>query len=387
MFPKFLALLFLPVLCLGAKDFKAWAKALEARGVSVSAGLWDVQTGKALGRFQDSQALIPASTTKVVSTYALLKCMKPETTLETEVWGDLKDGVVQGDLVFKGGGDPLLTSERIWMLAQALKGLGITRVAGSLRLDQSAFDAQRSPEGWENTSGDTLPAVWALSVNFNRNESGRTAQDPERNAREILQRILTEAGIAIEGRTGLVETPRRLLSWTSPPLRALVMDINKWSNNFMVEMLVRDFGAGSWPRGILRIQDFYRTAYDLGPEAIHITDGSGLSKENRLSARTLATILRGAQHDFEVGPEFVSSLKIIGGEPWKLKIKDPNLTRRVRVKSGHLDRVDSLCGFLQTLDGKQRVFAILLNGPCGDDDIWEQVSRWANQEAPTSNNR
>ncbi len=378
MFPKFLALLFLPVLCLGAKDFKAWAKALEARGVSVSAGLWDVQTGKALGRFQDSQALIPASTTKVVSTYALLKCMKPETTLETEVWGDLKDGVVQGDLVFKGGGDPLLTSERIWMLAQALKGLGITRVAGSLRLDQSAFDAQRSPEGWENTSGDTLPAVWALSVNFNRNESGRTAQDPERNAREILQRILTEAGIAIEGRTGLVETPRRLLSWTSPPLRALVMDINKWSNNFMVEMLVRDFGAGSWPRGVKRIQEFYRSTFDLGPEVIRITDGSGLSKENRLSARTLGIILRAGYHDFEVGPEFVASLKVMGGEPWKLKIKDPNLSRRVRVKSGHLDLVTSLCGYLQTLDGQVRVFAIVLNGRCDDEDIWEQVSRWAN---------
>ncbi len=378
MFPKFLALLFLPVLCLGAKDFKAWAKALEARGVSVSAGLWDVQTGKALDRFQDSQALIPASTTKVVSTYALLKCMKPETTLETEVWGDLKDGVVQGDLVFKGGGDPLLTSERIWMLAQALKSLGITRVAGSLRLDQSAFDAQRSPEGWENTSGDTLPAVWALSVNFNRNESGRTAQDPERNAREILQRILTEAGIAIEGRAGLVETPRRLLSWTSPPLRALVMDINKWSNNFMVEMLVRDFGAGSWPRGVKRIQEFYRSTFDLGPEVIRITDGSGLSKENRLSARTLGIILRAGYHDFEVGPEFVASLKVMGGEPWKLKIKDPNLSRRVRVKSGHLDLVTSLCGYLQTLDGQVRVFAIVLNGRCDDEDIWEQVSRWAN---------
>ena len=378
MFPKFLALLFLPVLCLGAKDFNAWAKALEARGVSVSAGLWDVQTGKALDRFKDGQALIPASTTKVVSTYALLKCMKPETTLETEVWGDLKDGVVQGDLVFKGGGDPLLTSERLWMLAQALKGLGITRVAGSLRLDQSAFDAQRSPEGWENTSGDTLPAVWALSVNFNRNESGRTAQDPERNAREILQRILTEAGIAIEGRAGLVETPRRLLSWTSPSLRALVMDINKWSNNFMVEMLVRDFGAGSWPRGVKRIQEFYRSTFDLGPEVICITDGSGLSKENRLSARTLGIILRAGYHDFEVGPEFVASLKVMGGEPWKLKIKDPNLSRRVRVKSGHLDLVTSLCGYLQTLDGQVRVFAIVLNGRCDDEDIWEQVSRWAN---------
>ena len=378
MFRNLMALCFLPVLCLSAKDFTAWAKGLEARGVSVSAGLWDVQTGKALDRFQDEQALIPASTTKVVSTYALLKCMKPESTLETEVWGDLKDGVVQGDLVFKGGGDPLLTNERIWMLAQALKGLGMTRVVGGLRLDQSAFDAQRAPVGWENTTGDTLPAVWALSVNFNRNESGRTALDPERNSREILQRILTEAGIAIEGRTGLVETPRRLLSWTSPPLRALVTDINKWSNNFMVEMLVRDFGAGSWPRGVKRIQEFYRTSFNLGPEVIRITDGSGLSKENRLSARTLATILRAGYHDFEVGPEFVASLKVMGGEPWKLKIKDPNLTRRVRVKSGHLDQVTSLCGYLQTLDGQVRVFAVLLNGRCDDEDIWEQVSRWAN---------
>jgi D-alanyl-D-alanine carboxypeptidase/D-alanyl-D-alanine-endopeptidase (penicillin-binding protein 4) len=129
---------------------------------------------------------------------------------------------------------------------------------------------------------------------------------------------------------------------------------------------------------VKRIQAFYRTAFDLGPEAIQITDGSGLSKENRLSARTLGVILRGAYHDFEVGPEFVSSLKIIGGEPWKLKKKDANLTRRVRVKTGHLDQVTSLAGYLQTLDGQVRVFAIVLNGPCSDDDVWDQVSRWAN---------
>ena len=376
--PVLLSLLLLVAQALPAQDLRAWALRLEARGVRVSAGLWDANTGKALGRHRDDLALIPASTTKAVSTYALLKSLKPEFLLETEVWGDLVDGVVQGDLTFKGAGDPLLTSERLWLLAQGLKKAGVRRVKGSIRLDQGAFDAQRAPQGWENTSADTLPSVLALSVNFNRDEAGHPAADPERQACEVLTRLLTESGIGIEGKPGGLGVPVKLATWTSPPLRALVMDINKWSNNFMIEMLVRKFGAGSWPRGILRIQDFYRTAYDLGPEAIRITDGSGLSKENRLSARTLATILRGAQHDFEVGPEFVSSLKIIGGEPWKLKIKDPNLTRRVRVKSGHLDRVDSLCGYLQTLDGKQRVFAILLNGPCGDDDIWEQVSRWAN---------
>jgi D-alanyl-D-alanine carboxypeptidase/D-alanyl-D-alanine-endopeptidase (penicillin-binding protein 4) len=362
----------------GAQDLRSWARRLEARGVAVSAGIWEADTGRAVERHQENEALIPASTTKAVSTYALLKTLKPDATIDTEVWGDLKDGVVQGDLIFKGDGDPLFTSERIWMLVQMLKKQGLQRVAGSIRLDQSAFDDQREPRGWENTTADTLPQVRALSVDFNRDERGRIAGDPDRLARDTIQRILQEAGIPVEGRAAAPGEPKKLAAWTSPPLRAMVQDINKWSNNFMIEMLVRRFGAGSWPRGIQRVQDFYRTAFHLGPEALQITDGSGLSKDNRLSARTLAIILRGAYHDFEVGPEFVSSLKIIGGEPWKLKVKDANLTRRVRVKTGRLDRVTSLCGYLQTPDGRVRVFAILLNGPAGDEDIWEQVSRWAN---------
>jgi D-alanyl-D-alanine carboxypeptidase/D-alanyl-D-alanine-endopeptidase (penicillin-binding protein 4) len=373
-----LALVVVAALPLPAQELQAWARRLEARGVSVSAGIWDAETGKVLERYREELALVPASTTKVVSTYALLKTLKPDFTIDTEIWGDLQDGVVQGDLVFKGDGDPLLTSERVWMLVQALKKQGIQRVAGSIRLDQGAFDVQREPRGWENTTANTIPAVLALSVNFNRDEAGRQVVDPERQSREILQRILAEAGIPVDGKPGGKDVPRKLATWTSPPLRALVLDINKWSNNFMIEMLVRKFGAGSWSRGTQRIQAFYQTAFNLGPDLVKITDGSGLSKENRLSARTLAVILRGAYHDFEVGPEFVASLKIIGGEPWKLKVKDANLTRRVRVKTGHLDRVNCLCGYLQTLDGQARVFAILLNGPCQDEDVWEQVSRWAN---------
>lgn len=375
---RFILLLLLCASPAWTQGFQAWARGLEARGVAVSAGLWDVDTGRALERYDDAVALVPASTTKVVSTYALLKTLKPDATIETEVWGDLKDGVVQGDLTFKGDGDPLFTRERIWMLAQTLKQEGVRRVTGTIRLDQTAFDAQRQPLGWENTTVDTLPEVRALSVDFNRDDRGRIVADPDGHSREVIQQILQETGIAIEGGTSGPGAPRKLATWTSPPLRALVQDINKWSNNFMIEMLTRRFGGGSWPRGVQRIQAFYQAAFNLGPEAIQITDGSGLSKENRLSARTLAIILRGAYHDFEVGPEFVSSLKVIGGEPWKLRIKDPNLTRRIRVKTGHLDRVTSLCGYLQTFDGKVRVFAILLNGPAREEDVWEQVSRWAN---------
>jgi D-alanyl-D-alanine carboxypeptidase/D-alanyl-D-alanine-endopeptidase (penicillin-binding protein 4) len=362
---------------LAGAEFEAWVKRQQAKGTKVSAGLWDLATGKAIEGHQADLALVPASTTKVVSSYALLRLWKPDFQLETEAWGDLQGGVVKGDLILKGGGDPFLTDERIWLLAQELKALGIARISGGLRLDQSAFDGQRYGRGWENTSSDTTPPIAPLSVNFNRDARGRLVADPDRLAQDVIRRIFAEAGIGIDGGPAN-GTPRKLLSFASPPLRQLLGDVNKFSNNFMVEMLVKRLGEGSWAKGIQRIQEFYRASYNLGPDRIAITDGSGLSKDNLLSAKTLAVILRGAWHDFEVGPEFAATLKVIGGEPFKQRIKDPNLARRVRVKTGHLTGVTSACGYLQALDGKVRVFAILLNSNCQDNDVWEQVSRWAN---------
>ena len=373
-----LALLLLFAVPGRADELDTWARRMEGRHVRASAGLWDLATGKVLEGHQLDLALVPASTTKVVSTYALLKTWKPNFVLETEVWGDLRGGTVQGDLVFKGSGDPFFTSERIWLLARELKSRGVNRILGRIRLDQGAFDAQHFGDGWEHTSANTTPPVLPLSVNFNR-EEGRIVQDPERMAVEVIQKILLEVGITVGGATPLqLSAPQKILAFPSLPLRELVFDINKHSNNFMVEMLVKRFGGGSWPQGIRQIQAFYANVLGLGPDKIAITDGSGLSKDNHLSARTLAIILRAAWNDFEVGPEMVGSLKIIGGEPWKLHIKDPNLGRRVRVKTGHLDGVTSACGFLQTPDGKLRVFAVLLNGPCAEEDAWELISRWAN---------
>lgn len=358
--------------------FEAWVKRQETKGTRVSAGIWELSTGKAIEGHQTELALIPASTTKVVSSYAMLRTWKPDFQLETEVWGDLQGSVVKGDLVLKGGGDPFLTDERLWMLAQELKAMGVQRVAGGVRLDQSAFDSQHYARGWENTSADTTPPVAALSVNFNRDLRGRLVKDPDRYAHDVIRKVFSEAGIGIDGGTAGNAPARKLLGFPSPPLRQLLADVNKFSNNFMVEMLVKRFGDGSWAAGVQRIQEFYRSNYGLGPERIAITDGSGLSKENLLSAKTLAVVLRGAWHDFETGAEFASTLKVIGGEPFRQRIKDPNLARRVRVKTGHLSGVSSACGYLQTPDGKLRVFAILLNGNCHENDVWEQVSRWAN---------
>jgi D-alanyl-D-alanine carboxypeptidase/D-alanyl-D-alanine-endopeptidase (penicillin-binding protein 4) len=374
-----LTALFLFLACpLRADDFNGWVRRMQARSIQDSVGVWDLGTGKLVEGHQSELALVPASTTKVISTYAILKTLKPEFEFTTELWGDQQDTKVVGDLVVKGGGDPFLTSERIWMLAQELKARGVQTVTGRLVLDQTAFDRQLYGNGWESTSASTTPAVLPLSVNFNRDTDGRLVNDPDRLAQETIQRIFQQAGIGIGDAPDKGGPPQRLVAFKSLPLRDLVADVNKYSNNFMVEMLVKAFGGGTWPGGVRRIQQFYASEMGLGPDKIGLTDGSGLSKDNRLSARTLATVLRAAWNDFEVGPEMVASMKMIGGEPFQLRVQDPNLARRIRCKTGHLNGVTSVCGYLQRPDGDLRVFAIILNGPCELNDAWELVSRWAN---------
>ena len=354
-----------------------WATQLEAKGIRVTAGIWDIKTGTFIEGHQESRALIPASTTKAVSTYALLKSLKPESTIETEVFGDFDgDSTVTSDVVFKGSGDPFLVSERLWTMVQELKGKGIRRIQGSLVFDQSAFDTQRYNPNWIGTTRDTTPVIHPFSINFNR-EGGRLVTDANQLARTTLTEIFEDNGIKILGDQRAKTPSRKLLTLTSPPLRELVASINKYSNNFMVEMLVKRWGEGRWPAGIKKIQDFYSTQLKLSPAQIAIVDGSGLSKDNRLSAKTLVTILRAAWFDFEVGPEYISSLKIEGGEPFKLRRNDPELTRRLRMKSGYLNQTRSLTGYLQLKNGDIRAFAVILNGPSTEEDLWDVIERWA----------
>jgi len=361
----------------GAQDFQGWVRSMEKRHIKVSAGIWDLTSGKLLEGHQADLPLVPASTTKVVSTYALLKTWKPNYVMESELWGTLAGDTVTGDLVFKGAGDPFLTSERLWLLAQDLKSRGILRVLGRVRLDQSFFDAQRYGNGWENTSINDTPPILPLSVNWNRDERGKILHNPEPVAIETITRIFRESGIQILGESPREGEPVKLLAFPSRPLRDFIQDINKYSNNFMIEMLMKRFGEGSWSRSVQRIQAFCQDTLGLEPDKVRLTDGSGLSKENRLSARTLMTVLRAGWFDFEVGPEFVSSLKVNGGEPWELSWKDPRLVRRIRYKTGHLTGVTSVCGYLQTPDGRQRVFAIILNGNSRNEDALSMVGRWA----------
>jgi D-alanyl-D-alanine carboxypeptidase/D-alanyl-D-alanine-endopeptidase (penicillin-binding protein 4) len=118
-----------------------------------------------------AQAMNPASTMKLVTTYAALESLGPAYTWKTAMWakGEISEGRLQGDLVIRGGGDPFLTLERIWLLQRALREKGVREISGNLVLDLSLYDLPPLDPG--AFDGEPLAAYnavpSALAANFN----------------------------------------------------------------------------------------------------------------------------------------------------------------------------------------------------------------------------
>jgi len=95
--------------------------------------------------WQAERPMKPASLLKLVTTTAALDLLGPAWSWSTPVWlqGPVRDGVLEGDLVIKGSGDPKLVMERTWLLLRRVRQLGVREIGGDLVLDRSAFAAPR----------------------------------------------------------------------------------------------------------------------------------------------------------------------------------------------------------------------------------------------------
>jgi D-alanyl-D-alanine carboxypeptidase/D-alanyl-D-alanine-endopeptidase (penicillin-binding protein 4) len=116
------------------------------------------------------EALNPASTMKLVTTYAALDLLGSTFAWSTPVYveGQVKDGVLVGNLYLKGMGDPKLVSERLWLLMRRVQGLGIRSIQGDIVLERSAFETVETDPGLFD--GEPLrpynAAPDALLINF-----------------------------------------------------------------------------------------------------------------------------------------------------------------------------------------------------------------------------
>jgi D-alanyl-D-alanine carboxypeptidase/D-alanyl-D-alanine-endopeptidase (penicillin-binding protein 4) len=283
-------------------------------------------------------------------------------------------GVERGTVTIAVVGAPGGTGARVTLEpASAYARLGRVDVAtvdrGRTRL---RVDARARREGIEvDVSGQLR-----IGDGADRWELRRRVDDPARHAAEVLRRALEAEGVRIAQRGLARGAPPRsavvLAQHDSPPLADVLRAVNKHSDNHVAETLLKTLGAearaaasaspapATWADGVAALRAQLAA---VGLTGTYRSDnGSGLFGSSAVSARQLVALLAAAHRDFRIGPDLLASLPI-GGHDGTLArrwIGRPAMGR-VRAKTGSLERVVTLAGYVGVDGGHLIAFAILVN--------------------------
>lgn len=206
----------------------------------------------------------------------------------------------------------------------------------------------------------------------------RTVDDPTAYFGHALRALLVERGVVVADSLTTAEVPKSaeyLTELRSPPLTSILMDMNKFSSNFMAEQVLRTVGAemqgkGTTEAGLREVKSYLAS---IGvADGYEIFNGSGLAREGKLPPSALTSVLLDMAGDPRVGSEFKSSLAIAGVDG-TLRRRLRDAPGRLRGKTGTLDGVHGLTGYVESADGKLYAFAFLANGFRGGSATVKQV--------------
>lgn len=342
----------------------------------------DLATGTLLFAQNEHLPLVPASNEKLPVSWAALTLLGPAYRFHTELVGagSQHGSVWRGSLVLRGYGDPTLSSEDLDGLARQVRAAGIRAVTGRVLGDESFYDARRDAPGWKRSFlGDEVAPLSALVVD---RASGWPALSPPLLAARALREALLRAGVSVAGRPGLGRAPRSglpLASDLSEPLGTIVRRMNRRSDNFVAEMLLKQIAAATGARGTTAAgaRIVLRTMQRAGlPVAgLRLADGSGLSSLDRLTAASLVALLRAGSSDPVVGWAFVDSLAV-AGRSGTLRTRLRRLRGSVKGKTGTTSLASTLSGIVPG----SFAFAVLENG---DPVAWRAARRAQDRFAST----
>ncbi len=390
----------------------------------------------------------PASLAKLLTTYAALDQLGPAFSWKTPVWlsgrlgSGAQAGVFDGNVHIQGRGDPKLTLERLWLLVQRLRQMGLVEIRGDIVLDQSAFDVPEAslaefdnePLRPYNVRAQALllnlnavlytftpdaangvarvsaePALqglrvdasvplgngpcndWRAALKASPGDSERMRfagayplacgervwplayPDAKLYASRLLATLWRDAGGRLAGSVREGPAPEDLkpsFEMTSPALAEVVRDINKYSNNVMAQQLLltlalqRPGTTRVTPEaGREALRQWLAQRLGESPESLQgvvIDNGSGLSRQTRISAALLARVLQAAWSG-PVMPELMASLPVNG--------LDGTLRRAhssagmAHLKTGSLRDVAGVAGYVLGTSGQRYVLVAIVNHP------------------------
>lgn len=349
--------------------------------------------GRAVTGHNADTAVIPASTNKLLVATVALEVLGADYRFSTSVVGAPPlDGVVDGDLVLVGGGDPLLVSAdypadggplaefnttSLDALADAVVASGVMSVTGAVLGDGSRYDDEFFIGSWPPGIAYVDAGPYdALVVNDARTvgRSGRQ-RDPNDAAAREFARLLTARGVRVSGgyATGVADPAFPVLaSVESEPLTAVLAEMLTTSDNDTAEMLLKELGVDDVGEGTvaagLNVVDRTLRGWGVPMDDVRLVDASGLSSDNRLTCAALLAVLEQAR-----GTAVADGLPVAGrtGTLSDAFIGSP-VEARLVAKTGTLGNppaeldppaVKGLAGYFEADNGSVVEFVMILNGP------------------------
>lgn len=198
----------------------------------------------------------------------------------------------------------------------------------------------------------------------------KNIQDPAEWSGRNLKLFLKQRGIVVEGevKAGVMPKSMKIVAeYESKAIEGILADMNKFSNNYVAEMLTKNLSIsgddiGTLKKGMGKINE-YLARIKLPKDQYYLINPSGLTRENKMSAKAMTYFLEVIHKDFKVFPEFLVSLPISGVDgTLKKRMRNEPAERWVRAKTGYLTGVVSLAGYAGRADGRVFQFAFIFNG-------------------------
>lgn len=397
--------------------------------------------------------LNPASVMKLITTNAALDLLTPAYRWKTEIYrdGDVVNGILNGNLIIKGYGDPSFRAQDFWRLLMRVQQAGIHQINGDLIVDKSLFaeksgdqpnfDAEiwraynakssaflvdgrhtsfrfsttdtavnvhqefelkevemvnnlRLSQGacgdWRNRfsytvktkpDGVMLTFDGTFSPDCGERYLELSVLDDEQYAFYTFKKLWRELGGSFNGKLKKQDLPEtqdlskaqhlkppaiKVIEQVSEPLGYVIRDLNKWSDNLMARQLLLTLAAekqvlpATEAKGAVVIKSWLASKNIQASELV-IENGSGLSRIERVSSQHLGQMLVSA-YNSPVMPELMASLPILGLDgTTQHRLKDSPAQSRVHLKTGSLDGVSAVAGYVLNSQNKRYAFVMIVN--------------------------
>ena len=352
----------------------------------------DPQSGDTLYSHNAGKLFMPASNQKILTGATALVQLGPDFRFNTRFAtnGEIRNGVLNGDLIVIGRGDPSFSDAMrgdyrlaFEAMADSLNARGIHHVGGGLRRAGNAFSDDQYGFGWEFDDADEPygAGVDELYVNEGFTKAKRRNAKGDSVLTDVAIRdhptfflnTLHEAmvrknvtGAGFIDTTLLADTKlTTLFTFTSPPLSEILKALEKPSQNQIAEIFFKTLGLEKTGVGIAdsgrAVVERQLAEWGAAKDGYAVRDGSGLSRHDYVSPETLVRVLAIMRTRPEF-PVFYDALPIAGVDGTiASRMKNTAAQGNVHAKTGTVDKARSLSGYVTTADGRTLVFSFLCN--------------------------